>query len=123
MELDTSLLIVGRVLLASLFICAGVKHCFLGKVIVPMIAARGIPYPKAIFVLGSAFEFIAGALLALGIEVFSASLGLAAFTIAATLMLVNFWDMQGPAREQALMSFQYNIATIGGLLIAAASSI
>ena len=96
MELETWLLIVGRILLASLFICAGIKHCFLAKVIVPMIAARGIPYSKAVFVSGSAFEFIAGVLLALGIQVFWASLGLAAFTIGATVMLVNFWDMQGP---------------------------
>lgn len=123
MELETWLLIVGRVLLASLFVCAGIKHCFLAKVIVPMIAARGMPYPKAVFVLGSAFEFTAGALLALGIEVFWASLGLAAFTIGATVMLVNFWDMQGPPREQALMGFQYNVAILGGLLIAAASAV
>jgi putative oxidoreductase len=123
MELEVWLLIVGRVLLASLFVCAGIKHCFLGNVIVPMIAARGVPYPKAVFVLGSAFEFVAGALLALGIAVFWASLGLAAFTIVATLMLVNFWDMQGPPREQALTSFQYNVAIVGGLLIAAAKAI
>jgi putative oxidoreductase len=122
MELETSLLIAGRILLASLFICAGIKHCFLAKVIVPMIATRGIPYPRAVCLLGSAFEFAAGALLALGIEVFWASLGLAAFTIGATVMLVNFWDMEGPPREQALMSFQYNVAIVGGLLIAAASA-
>ncbi len=122
MEVETSLLIVGRVLLASLFVCAGIKHCFLGKVIVPMIAARGVAYPKAVFAIGSLFEFAAGVLLILGVWVFWASLGLAAFTVAATVMLVNFWDMQGPARDHAVTCFQYNIAIVGALMIAAASA-
>jgi len=123
MELETPLLIVGRILLASLFVAAGIKHCFLGKIMVPMIAARGIPYPKVVFTLGSAMEFALGVLLMLGIQVFWAALGLAVFTIAATVMLVNFWDMKGPERETAIMSFQYNVAIIGGLLIAATTGL
>src|SRR6187402_482077 len=102
MQLGTALLIIGRILLASLFICAGIKHCFIGKNIVPLIAARGIPYPKIVLMIGSAFEFALGILLAFGIAGLWAPLGLAAFTVASTLMLVNFWDMQGPPREHAL---------------------
>jgi hypothetical protein len=37
-------------------------------------------------------------------------------------MLLNFWDMQGPPREHALTNFQYNVAVVGGLLIAAAAA-
>jgi len=123
MELETSLLIVGRILLASLFIGAGIRHCYLAKVIVPMIAARGVPYPKAVFVLGSVFEFVAGVLLLLGIQVFWAALGLAVFTVAATIMLVNFWNMEGEARENAIIGFQTNVAVLGGLLVAATTGI
>ncbi len=119
---ETALLIIGRVLLASLFICAGIKHCFSGRDVIPLIAARGIPYPTLVLVIGSAFEFVLGILLAFGVAGPWPPLGLAAFTIAATLMLVNFWDMQGPPRDHALMCFQYNVAIIGGLLIAASTT-
>jgi len=123
MEIETALLVIGRVLLASLFIAAGIKHCFVAKDIVPLIAARGIPYPKLVLAIGSGFEFVFGLMLALGIAGPWVPLGLAAFTIAATLMLVNFWDLQGPPREHALMCFQYNIAILGGLLIAATTAL
>jgi len=123
MDIETILLVIGRVLLASLFVAAGIKHCFVAKDIVPMIAARGLPYPKLVLGLGSAFEFIFGIMLIFGIAGPWAPLGLAAFTIAATLMLVNFWDMQGPERDHALMCFQYNAAILGGLLIAATTAI
>jgi putative oxidoreductase len=121
MQLEIALLVIGRILLASLFICAGIKHCFIGKDIIPLIAARGLPYPKVVLAIGSAFEFVLGVLLAFGIAGPWAPLGLAAFTIVATMMLVNFWDMQGPPRDHALMCFQYNIAIVGGLFIAAAA--
>jgi putative oxidoreductase len=123
MDIATVLLVIGRVLLASLFVAAGIKHCFVAKEIVPAIAARGIPYPKLVLGLGSAFEFLFGLMLMFGIAGPWAPLGLAAFTIAATLMLVNFWDMQGPERAHATTSFQYNVAIVGGLLIAATASL
>ena len=58
-------------------------------------------------------------MLMFGIYVFWAALALACFTIAATLMLVNFWDMEGEARQQATIGFQLNVGILGGLLIAA----
>lgn len=121
MDYETVLLVLGRVLLASIFVAAGIKHCFVAGEIIPMIAARGVPYPKLVLGLGSVFEFVLGIMLVFGIAGAWAPLGLAAFTIAATLMLVNFWDMQGPARNHALTCFQYNVAITGGLLIAAAA--
>jgi putative oxidoreductase len=123
MDIETILLVMGRVLLASIFVAAGIKHCIVAREIIPMIAARGIPYPRLVLGVGSAFEFIFGLMLMFGIAGPWAPLGLAVFTIAATLMLVNFWDMQGPARDQALTGFQYNVAILGGLLVAASVSI
>jgi len=52
-----------------------------------------------------------------------ASIGLILFTIVASIMLLNFWDMEGPSRESAMNGFLSNIAIIGGLLLAAAGAI
>lgn len=59
---------------------------------------------------------------AAGIAPFWAPLGLAAFTVVATLMLANFWDMQGLRRDHAQLCFQYNFSIVGGFLIAATTA-
>jgi putative oxidoreductase len=42
------------------------------------------------------------------------------FTFAASVMLLNFWDLEGPAREAAINVWLSNLAIVGGLLITAA---
>lgn len=40
--------------------------------------------------------------------------------IAASVTLLNLWDMQGEAREAARNNWAVNVGVIGGLLLAAA---
>ena len=68
------------------------------------------------------FQVVAGASLMLGWQVFYAALGLAMFTVAATVMLLDFWSMSGPEREGALSAALANMAIVGGLMIAAAAA-
>ena len=112
---------LGRVLLGGLFVAGGVRHFFIGGVIVPMIAARGLPMAAAVLYAGSVFQIAAGVLLLLGFFVTWAAIGLIVFTLAASIMLLNFWDMEkGQARTSTINVWLSNIAIIGGLLIAAA---
>ena len=112
---------LGRVLLGGLFVAGGIRHFFIGGVIVPMIAARGLPMPQAVLTIGSVFQIAAGLALMLGLLVMWAAIGLIVFTLAASVMLLNFWDMeQGQARTSTINVWLSNIAIIGGLLIAAA---
>jgi putative oxidoreductase len=55
-----------------------------------------------------------------GIYPFWAAWLLIGFTIVASIVLVNFWSMEGQAREDAIRTWQTNTAIVGGLLIAAA---
>lgn len=50
-----------------------------------------------------------------------AALELIGFTVVASLLFLNFWDLQGPERAGALNQFLTNIAVIGVLLYAAAA--
>lgn len=59
----------------------------------------------------------------LGLWVAAAAFGLIVFTVAASIMLLNFWSMEGEARIGARSAFESNIAIIGGLLIAASQAI
>ncbi len=118
------MLAVGRVLLGGLFVYGGLRHFFVLEMIVPALAARGVPFPRCALIIGSAFELAAGAFLALGILVLPAALGLVCFTVAASVLLLNFWDMGAGAERDTAKSFvQSNVAIIGGLLIAAATAL
>jgi putative oxidoreductase len=117
------LLVVGRLLLGGLFVGGGIRHFFLIPVVSQAMAERGVPAPKIVLILGTVFQIVAGLLLMLGILVPVAALGLVIFTVAASVMLLNFWSMEGAARDTAMNNWQSNLAVIGGLLIAAAYSI
>lgn len=116
------MIVLGRLLLGGLYVAGGIHHFF---VIVPLtdaIEARGIPFAKWVLLSGSMFQILAGTQLMLGLFVTAAAFGLILFTLAATIMLLNFWDMQGTARESAINTWKTNMAIIGGLLIAAAGA-
>jgi putative oxidoreductase len=112
--------LLGRVLLGGLFVVGGMRHFWIFAGVAQAIGARGLPFPKLVLALGTAFEIVAGLLLILGLWVPLAALGLVAFTVLASVMLVNFWDMEGAARDNAINVWQSNLAIIGGLLVAAA---
>jgi putative oxidoreductase len=120
MDYSQILLIVGRVLLGGLFVFGGAHHFFTLPVLVSAMKARGVPAARLVLVAGSVFQIIAGLLLMFGVYAGWAALGLVVFTLVASIMFLNFWDAEGPAREAARIGFQTNVGLIGGLLIAAA---
>lgn len=118
------LIIVGQLLLGSLFVWAGLNHFGPGGAkVAAMLSARGVPMPREALYAASVFELICGACLMLGVAVAPAALGLALFTIVASVVLVNFWDQpEGELREALKGVFASNAAIVGGLLIAAAEA-
>jgi putative oxidoreductase len=122
MTLSAALVVFGRVLIGGLFVLGGAIHFFKLDPLTQMMAARGVPFPRLALIAGSAFQAMAGAALMAGLFVPTAAVGLIAFTIAASIMFLNFWDMEGTAREGAFNAFMTNVALIGGLLIAAAGA-
>jgi putative oxidoreductase len=119
------LITVGQLLLGSLFVWAGLNHFGpAGAKCTQMLAARGVPMPREMVYVGSAFELACGACLMLGIAVAPAALGLVLFTIAASVLLLNFWDMpEGEMREISKSIFASNAAIVGGLLVTAAEAL
>ncbi len=118
------LITVGQLLLGSLFVWAGLNHFGPGGAkVAAMLSARGVPMPREALYAASVFELICGACLMLGVAVAPAALGLALFTIVASVVLVNFWDQpEGELREALKGVFASNAAIVGGLLIAAAEA-
>ncbi len=122
-ESQAILWFMGRLLLGGLFVVGGIHHFFTLPAITQALTARGVPVAKLVLLSGSVFQIAAGLALILGFYPAWAALGLVVFTIAASVLLVNFWDMEGAARTGAIGTWQTNLAIIGGLLVAAAHSL
>lgn len=124
MHADTpqALWFLGRLLLGAFYAVAGVHHFSMIAPLTQAIAARGVPAARVVLLTGSAFQVAAGVLLALGLWTTWAALGLVVFTILASILLCNFWSLEGAPRESAIGTWKTNLALIGGLLIAAAQS-
>jgi putative oxidoreductase len=112
--------VVGRIGLGSLFVLGAVHHYQEFGPIAQQMADRRVPLPRATLVVGSVFQAVCGLLLMAGAYATYAALGLVVFTIAASVMLLDFWNKSGPQRQSAIMTWQSNIAIVGGLLVAAA---
>lgn len=64
LELSGLFLVVGRLLLGGLFVVGGVRHFFIAPQLVQAMTARGVPAPRLVLYIGSAYQVILGAPLA-----------------------------------------------------------
>ncbi|WP_246675456.1 DoxX family protein [Mesorhizobium sp. B2-3-4] len=110
---------LGFVLLGGVFVWAGAGHFLKFRTIAAQLAERHFPFPAVLLAAGSSVEIIAGLCLATGMGRPYASLALVVFTIAASVMMLDFWRYSGPERQGLRSAFTINIAVIGGLLLAA----
>ena len=115
--------LVGRILLGGIFVIAGLRHLMIVPILTGAVAARGLPFPRALVLAGTGFQIAAGLTLMYGLFVAWAALGLILFTIVASIMLVNFWDKEGEERIALTNAFQTNVGLIGGLMLAAAQGL
>ena len=119
-SIQTPLVVVGRVLLALMFILSGFsKLADLGGT-AGYIASGGLPFASVLAVVVGLLELVGGLAIAIGFQARWAALALGLFTIAASLLFHKFWAV--PA-EQAFMQqlmFMKNLSVAGGLFIVAA---
>ncbi|HEX5739309.1 MAG TPA: DoxX family protein [Hydrogenophaga sp.] len=114
--LQNPLALVSRLLMAALFLPAG-----LGKIggfegTAGYIASVGLPMPALGAAVAIAVEVLGAVALILGLGTRWAALALAVFTLVASFFFHNFWAM--PAEQQMMqqLMFMKNIAVVGGLL-------
>lgn len=110
-SLQNPLSLIGRVLLALLFVPAGFSKIggFAGTA--GFIASKGVPLPEVAATIAIAVELGLGLLLLAGFKTRWAALGIAAFTLVITFIFHAFW-----ADATQAQAFFKNIAVVGGLL-------
>lgn len=119
-SIQNAIALIGRALLALLFIPAGVSKLVGFAGVTGYIASKGIPLPAVCAAIAVGAELGLGVLLLVGFQARWAALGLAVFTAVITPIFHGYWAVpEAMANVQRLM-FWKNYAIVGGLLMVAA---
>jgi putative oxidoreductase len=119
-SVQDSLALVGRVLLAWLFVPAGWGKIFGFAGVAGYIASRGVPLPEVCAAIAIAIELGLGLLLLVGWQARWAAIGLAVFIAVITPIFHNYWAMPEAQQMMQKQAFDKNLAVLGGLLVVAA---
>lgn len=119
-SLQNPLSLIGRILLALLFIPSGFSKIggFVGTV--GYIASKGVPLPELAAAAAIGIELGLGLLLLIGWQTRWAALGIALFTVVISFIFHNFWAVAAEQVMAQQQNFFKNMAAVGGLLTVAA---
>lgn len=118
--LQNPLALVGRILIALLFIPAGFGKIsgFAGTV--GYATSVGMPMPTVAVAVGLLIELLGGLALLFGFGTRIAALALAVFTLAASFFFHAYWALPADQQMMQQLLFFRNVAVTGGLLAFAA---
>jgi putative oxidoreductase len=110
------LMLLGRLAIAALYVPSGFnKLVHIGSFAESM-AARSVPAPMFLAVLGAAIEFLGSLAVLVGFRTRYAALLMIAFTVVASVVSHHFWDISDVTRQMQYVQFMKNMAIIAGFL-------
>ena len=112
----STLSLLARILMAAIFVQAGVHKLVAFKAVSGMLGAKGLPVPDVTTALVILVEIGGGLLLLPRMTARYSALILAVFTLAAGIMFHDFWAHSAAEYTNHLNHFMKNIAIIGGFL-------
>lgn len=108
------LALLGRLLLAYVFIPAGIGKLGAGFAgTVGYIASKGLPMPEVLAVLAIVVEIGAGIALLVGFKTRWAALLLALFTLGAAVFFHNYWGVPADQHNVGMHNLVTTPATLG----------
>jgi putative oxidoreductase len=109
--------LAGRVLLATIFILAGIQKLAAYDQTLGYMEAQGLPFAGVLLVLAAIVEIGGGLSILTGFLTRIGALGLLVFLVITTLVFHDFWNLAGAERQTEMTSFLKNLAIMGGLLL------
>lgn len=109
--------LVGRILLALLFVISG-----FGKIggfdgTVAFMASKGLPMPQVLLALTILLELGGGLLLVIGWKVRWVTLAFFLWLIPTTLIFHKFWGIDAAQVQNQMNNFLKNVSIMGGMLL------
>lgn len=112
--------LLGRMLIAALFLVAGVRKALAFAGTVGYFTKLGVPAPEIMTALAIIVEIGGAVLLILGWRTRWVAWLLIVFTAAATYFGHRFWEVDAAQFGNQLNHFLKNVAIVGGLLMLSA---
>ena len=113
-------LLVGRILMAALFLNAGLRKAFAYGATVGYFTKLGFPMPEAMAVIAPVIEIGGALMLIVGWKSRQAAWLLALFCVIAGFAAHRFWQFDAAQYANQMNHFMKNWAIAGGLMILAA---
>jgi putative oxidoreductase len=111
--------LIGRILLSSVFIIAGVGKVGGFSVEEGFVASKHLPLPAVALGIAMIIELVGGLAILVGLYTRFTAWIVFLYMIAITFLFHNFWTLQGADRINMMLHFEKNVAIMGGLLILA----
>ncbi len=110
--------LAGRVLLSLIFLMSAVGNKIPNfSQVTEFIASEGVPMPSVMLFGGIVF-LVAGSLsIVLGLKARGGAALLLTFLVLATYYFHDFWNFEGEAAQQQMISFMKNLALMGAMLM------
>ncbi len=108
--------LVGRILIALIFVFAGFGKITGFEGTVGYIASKGMPLPQLAAIGAIIIELGGGIMLVLGWKTHWAAAALFLFTGLAALIFHNFWAATPDQAQNQMIHFMKNLAIMGGIL-------
>jgi putative oxidoreductase len=108
--------LVGRTLIALIFVLSGFGKITGFEGTVGYIASKGLPLPQLAAIGAIIVELGGGLSLILGWRARWAAVAMLVFTAAAAFFFHNFWAVPADQAQNQMIHFMKNISMMGGLL-------
>jgi len=112
---QTTMALIGRLLLAAIFMMSGIAKLTDIAGTVTHMTAAGIPYADTLAVVAGVAEILGAASLILGLLTRLGAFGLFLYMIPTTVLFHGFWNFEGAERLPQMVNFMKNLAIMGGL--------
>ena len=113
--------LVGRILLSLMFLASGYWKIKYWSSHVEMLDLKLVPAPAALLAVAVVLELAGGLAVVVGLKARFAALALFLYLIPVTLIMHNFFGVEGAERQLQTIHFMKNLSIMGGLLMVAAS--
>ena len=108
--------LVGRILIALIFVASGAGKIAGFEGTVGYIASKGLPLPQLAAIAAIIVELGGGLAVILGWKARWAAAAMLIFTASAAVIFHNFWGVPADQAQNQMIHFMKNISMMGGLL-------
>ena len=110
-------LLVGRILLAAIFIPAGYHHLTASSGFASYLDAHGVPLSSAVAIVAACVEFFGSLAILFGLGTRYAAPLMALFALIAALLGHRYWNAEGAEYANQYNHFFKDLAIMGGFLV------